>query len=63
MRVEPAPYRRIVKHMHMVGRGTTFYSWLGVSSTASTNEISKAYRKKSVQLQCVLLSCGPSPYL
>lgn len=32
------------------GRGTTFYSWLGVSSTASTNEISKAYRKKSVQL-------------
>ncbi|KIY45281.1 DnaJ-domain-containing protein [Fistulina hepatica ATCC 64428] len=32
------------------GKGTTFYSWLGVSSTASTNEIARAYRKKSMQL-------------
>ncbi|RPD67186.1 DnaJ-domain-containing protein [Lentinus tigrinus ALCF2SS1-7] len=32
------------------GKGTTFYSWLDVSSTASTPEISKAYRKKSLQL-------------
>ncbi|KAH9938172.1 DnaJ-domain-containing protein [Fomitopsis serialis] len=32
------------------GKGTTFYSWLGVPPTASVPEISKAYRKKSVQL-------------
>jgi len=32
------------------GKGTTFYSWLDVSPTASPSEISKAYRKKSVQL-------------
>ncbi|PCH41045.1 DnaJ-domain-containing protein [Wolfiporia cocos MD-104 SS10] len=32
------------------GKGTTFYSWLGVRSTASTGEISKAYRKKSITL-------------
>ncbi|KAG6821629.1 hypothetical protein H0H93_000138 [Arthromyces matolae] len=32
------------------GKGTTFYSWLNVQSTASTGEISKAYRKMSMQL-------------
>ncbi|THH32944.1 hypothetical protein EUX98_g1297 [Antrodiella citrinella] len=32
------------------GKGTTFYSWLDVPSTATTSEIAKAYRKKSVQL-------------
>ncbi|KAI0349414.1 DnaJ-domain-containing protein [Trametes cingulata] len=32
------------------GKGTTFYSWLEVSPSASTSEISKAYRKKSLQL-------------
>ncbi|EMD40750.1 hypothetical protein CERSUDRAFT_111331 [Gelatoporia subvermispora B] len=32
------------------GKETTFYSWLGVPSTASTSEIAKAYRKKSIQL-------------
>ncbi|KIP10701.1 hypothetical protein PHLGIDRAFT_125394 [Phlebiopsis gigantea 11061_1 CR5-6] len=32
------------------GKGTTFYSWLNVPSTASTPEIARAYRKKSVQL-------------
>ncbi|KAG6829601.1 hypothetical protein H0H92_004070 [Tricholoma furcatifolium] len=32
------------------GKGTTFYSWLNVPSTASTAEIAKAYRKMSVQL-------------
>ncbi|KAI0638165.1 DnaJ-domain-containing protein [Trametes polyzona] len=32
------------------GKGTTFYSWLDISPTASTSEISKAYRKKSLQL-------------
>ncbi|KAF9464467.1 DnaJ domain-containing protein [Collybia nuda] len=31
------------------GKGTTFYSWLDVSPTASTTEISKAYRKMSMQ--------------
>ncbi|KAF9652178.1 chaperone J-domain-containing protein [Thelephora ganbajun] len=32
------------------GKGTTFYSWLDVPSTATTAEVSKAYRKKSIQL-------------
>jgi len=32
------------------GKGTTFYSWLDVPSTALTNDIAKAYRKKSMQL-------------
>ncbi|VDC07300.1 unnamed protein product [Peniophora sp. CBMAI 1063] len=32
------------------GKGTTFYSWLNVSSTASREELSKAYRKLSMQL-------------
>ncbi|KAI9063266.1 DnaJ-domain-containing protein [Trametes sanguinea] len=32
------------------GKGTTFYSWLDIPSTATTSEISKAYRKKSLQL-------------
>lgn len=43
------------------GKGTTFYSWLDVSSTATTNEIAKAYRKKSMILQCASVSfliCG-----
>ncbi|EKM59234.1 uncharacterized protein PHACADRAFT_249533 [Phanerochaete carnosa HHB-10118-sp] len=32
------------------GKGTSFYSWLEVSPSASTSEIARAYRKKSVQL-------------
>ncbi|THH08656.1 hypothetical protein EW145_g2574 [Phellinidium pouzarii] len=32
------------------GKGTTFYSWLDVSPTATSQEISRAYRKKSVIL-------------
>jgi len=32
------------------GKGTTFYSWLDVPSTATTPEIAKAYRKKSMIL-------------
>jgi len=32
------------------GKGTTFYSWLDVPSTALTNDIAKAYRKKSMLL-------------
>jgi len=32
------------------GKGTTFYSWLDVSPTATLTEINKAYRKKSMQL-------------
>lgn len=35
------------------GKGTSFYSWLEVSPTASTSDIARAYRKKSVRLQCV----------
>ena len=42
-----------------IGKGTTFYSWLDVPHTASTSEISKAYRKKSLQLQCVLVLPRP----
>ncbi|KAJ2922087.1 hypothetical protein H1R20_g14997, partial [Candolleomyces eurysporus] len=32
------------------GKGTTFYSWLDVPQTASTADIAKAYRKKSMVL-------------
>jgi hypothetical protein len=32
------------------GKGTSFYSWLDVPSTATTAEISKAYRRKSMLL-------------
>ncbi|KIO32767.1 hypothetical protein M407DRAFT_95742 [Tulasnella calospora MUT 4182] len=32
------------------GKGTTFYSWLDISSKATVPEINKAYRKKSMQL-------------
>lgn len=32
------------------GKGTTFYSWLDVPPTASTGDIAKAYRKKSMVL-------------
>ena len=43
-----------VRHVaSLVGKGTTFYSWLDVPHTASTSEISKAYRKNSLQLQYV----------
>ncbi|KAH7914200.1 DnaJ domain-containing protein [Hygrophoropsis aurantiaca] len=32
------------------GKGTTFYSWLDIPSSASLSQINKAYRKKSIQL-------------
>jgi len=32
------------------GRGVTFYSWLGVGDKASNAEITKAYKKKSLEL-------------
>ncbi|KAJ3555540.1 hypothetical protein NP233_g12183 [Leucocoprinus birnbaumii] len=32
------------------GKGTTFYSWLDVPSTATTSEIAKAYRKLSMRI-------------
>ena len=35
------------------GKGTTFYSWLDVPSTASVAEIARAYRKLSVKIQYV----------
>jgi DnaJ family protein C protein 1 len=38
------------------GKGTTFYSWLDVSPTATLTEINKAYRKKSIQLQSDLFT-------
>jgi hypothetical protein len=40
---------------HISGKGTTFYSWLEVSPTASMAEIGRAYRKKSMLLQCIFL--------
>jgi hypothetical protein len=36
-----------------IGKGTNFYSHLNIDSSASTAEINKAYRKKSLALQCV----------
>lgn len=36
-----------------LGKGTTFYSWLDVSPSASSKEIARAYRKKSIVLQYV----------
>lgn len=39
-----------------VGKGTTFYSWLDVSPTATLAEVNKAYRKKSMQLQSDLFA-------
>jgi DnaJ family protein C protein 1 len=36
-------------HMY-TGKGTSFYSWLDVPDTASTAEIAKAYRKKSIKI-------------
>ena len=41
------------KYHQSTGKGTTFYSWLGVSELAKNPEITKAYRKKSLILQCV----------
>ena len=35
------------------GKGTTFYSHLGVEPGATTSEITKAYRKRSLELQSV----------
>ncbi|KAG8900649.1 hypothetical protein FRB99_005828 [Tulasnella sp. 403] len=32
------------------GKGTTFYSWLGISHKANNAEIGKAYKKRSMQL-------------
>ena len=46
----------------LAGKGTTFYSWLDVPSTATTAEISKAYRKKSIQLQYVNLFRSSDKY-
>lgn len=43
-----------------LGKGTTFYSWLEVPFTATTSEISKAYRKKSLQLQYVAFLLVPT---
>jgi hypothetical protein len=41
---------------YRAGKGTTFYSWLDVSPTATLTEINKAYRKKSIQLQSDLFT-------
>jgi len=40
----------------MSGKGTTFYSFLDVPSTASITEIGKAYRKKSEHFQTAFCS-------
>ncbi|KAF7301744.1 J domain-containing protein [Mycena indigotica] len=42
------------------GKDVTFYSWLDVPSTATTAEIAKAYRKKSMVLQQVIPDKNPN---
>jgi hypothetical protein len=37
----------------LAGKGTTFYSFLDVPSTASTKQIDKAFKKASMQYQSV----------
>ena len=44
------------------GKEVTFYSWLGVGDKASNVEITKAYKKKSLELQCVVLTRPQGPY-
>lgn len=34
----------------MLGKGTTFYSWLDLAPSAGASQITKAYRKKSLEL-------------
>jgi len=41
------------KSAAVLGKAINFYSHVGVSPSASTSEITKAYRKKSLELQCV----------
>ena len=53
--VVPSHTGRLRRFDTLAGKGTTFYSWLDVASTATTAEVSKAYRKKSIQLQYVNL--------
>jgi DnaJ family protein C protein 1 len=38
------------------GKGVDFYSHLGIDSSATLNQLNKAYRKKSLELQYVQLS-------
>lgn len=38
------------QHNSTLGKGTTFYSFLGVESTASIADIGKAYRKRSKRI-------------
>jgi DnaJ family protein C protein 1 len=40
-----------------LGKGVDFYSHLGIDSSATLNQLNKAYRKKSLELQYVQLSC------
>ena len=41
--------------IHLIlGKGTTFYSWLEVTPSSTSAEISRAYKKKSMQLQYVM---------
>ena len=42
--------------MNGAGKGTTFYSWLGVTEKANSGDITRAYRKKSLDLQYVFFS-------
>jgi len=57
-------YTRCLRRVEtLAGKGTTFYSWLDVVSTATTVEISKAYRKKSIQLQYVNMFHSSDRYI
>lgn len=48
-----AVHNRTLLTRTSIGKGTNFYSHLNIDSSASTAEINKAYRKKSLALQCV----------
>jgi DnaJ family protein C protein 1 len=39
-----------------LGKGVDFYSHLGIDSSATLNQLNKAYRKKSLELQYVQLT-------
>lgn len=43
------------------GKGTTFYSFLGIPATASVKEIAKAYKTLSVTMQSVQPPASSSP--
>ena len=56
------PWAELGGTCHLTGKGTSFYSWLEVSPSATTQEIARAYRKKSIQLQYVAHHLALDPF-